>query len=176
MRNFVTPALIGLTVAALLLTATAPMSAESGMQADKETSGVPRREAIHRLLFAIYNRQNNVQGQLEELRMLLQLNPSDATIHYALGCLLMRTGKITEALEEFNHVLEINPNFANAFEKKAACESMLNQNPEVREKWRTNIGDFGPAEGSQCVFDRTSLGHDTSRMRNGSAGRVPSNK
>jgi predicted Zn-dependent protease len=83
--------------------------------------GGSRKETIHRALYDIYCKQDRLDLALQELRALIAINPSDASLHYKLGGQLMNGQQFKQAIPEMSRAAQLDPRVANYWGYLGRC-------------------------------------------------------
>jgi tetratricopeptide (TPR) repeat protein len=94
-----------------------------------------RRENIHRYLYAIYTKQENLDSQEQELKELISLVPEDHIFHYMYGLLMMKQNKYNEAIQHFDDAEKVDPNYGSAYAMEGECYSKMKKYKQAIEQF-----------------------------------------
>jgi tetratricopeptide (TPR) repeat protein len=94
-----------------------------------------RRENIHRYLYAIYTKQENLDSQEQELKELISLVPENNIFHYEYGLLMMKQGKYNDAIQHFDDSEKVDPNYGSAYAKEGECYSKMKKYKQAIEQY-----------------------------------------
>jgi tetratricopeptide (TPR) repeat protein len=103
---------------ALTLLACFSLSLPQRAQAAQPDTEPERREMLHRLLFAIYDKEGKFDEASVELSELAKLKPNDATFPVRAGMLLLKQKKYDEAMVKFDEAIKADPNMAEGYAMK----------------------------------------------------------
>jgi len=112
-------------ICALTLLACVSFSFSQRAQAAQPDTEPERREMLHRLLFAIYDKQSKFDEASIELSELAKLKPNDATFPLTAGSLLLRQKKYDEAMTRFDEAIKADPNMAEGYAMKGQAYAAL---------------------------------------------------
>ncbi len=96
---------------------------------------VQRREKIHRVLFAIAQKQKNVTQEEVELGELISVQPTNPDFHQEYGLLMMEETKYPEAIQHFDDAIKVDPDYANAYAMKGECYAKQKKYKEAIEEY-----------------------------------------
>jgi predicted Zn-dependent protease len=108
---------------ALTVLASVGLSFSQSAQAAQPDTEPERREMLHRMLFAIYDKQNKYDEASTELSELSKLKPNDATFPVTAGMLLLKQKKYDEAMTKFDEAIKADPNLAEGYAMKGQAYS-----------------------------------------------------
>jgi predicted Zn-dependent protease len=77
-----------------------------------------RREMLHRILFAIYDKQGHTDEADAELTALSALKPNDPSFALMSGALFLKQKKYDLAQAKFDEVIKTDPNLAEGYAMK----------------------------------------------------------
>jgi len=70
--------------------------------------------------------------RIEQIRKMLEAEPSDVLLNYALALELFNAGQHDEAIEQFDKVIALDPNYSAAYMQKARSLIGLHRQAEAR--------------------------------------------
>lgn len=79
------------------------------------------------------------ETSIEEIRALLEANPSDSRLWFALGSTYMTQGDFVAAIEQFKNTLEIHPDFYDCYIALAWAQLLNDELNEAHETYQNAI-------------------------------------
>jgi tetratricopeptide (TPR) repeat protein len=120
---------------ALTLLACFSVSFPQRVQAAQPATEPERREMLHRLLFAIYDKQSRVDEENAELSELAKLKPNDATFPVTAGRILLKQKRFDEAMAKADEATKADPNSADGYALKGQVLSVQKKYKEAVEQY-----------------------------------------
>ncbi len=120
----------------------------------QKVAAAPNDAEAHANLGAVYQKQGNYQGAMEEYKKAEAINPSNATTRLNLGTLYQSQKNYDGAIAVYNSILQLYPNHVQAHIYKAQCLKELGQNEEaIREYKLASSYDPTNNEAKSQLFD-----------------------
>jgi tetratricopeptide (TPR) repeat protein len=120
---------------ALTVLACVSLSFSQRAQAAQPDTEPERREMLHRLLFAIYDKQGKVDDENAELSELAKLKPNDATFPVTAGRILLKQKRYDEAMAKGDEAIKADPNSADGYAMKGQVYSSQKKYKEAVEQY-----------------------------------------
>jgi tetratricopeptide (TPR) repeat protein len=120
---------------ALAVLACVSLSFSQKAQAAQPDTEPERREMLHRLLYAIYDKQSKVEEETAELSELSKLKPNSAAFPVAAGRILLKQKRYDEAMAKGDDAIKADSASADGYALKGQVLSAQKKYKEAVDQY-----------------------------------------